>query len=231
MAYQNTLSATLKALWMRYSTVLCLLVAAVASFAPCQSIAILPFSHHVQRQHLSSIFLQPNDRVVNTDEFQNDDVDEFAYEQGSNAAYEPLYDAESSSILTLTQQRELKRKRMELFMCNREFCSDGIRERVSGDENHMEFDGPATGQVCYVWDNSQDAMDTKRQSVLLLVRPGDDALLHLAGDAVQALVKEGIQIYLAPELAAKLKHYHGVEDRQNLIKLYEPLPVPGFGGE
>ena len=174
--------------------------------------------------------------MVNTGEIQNDDVDESAYELASSVAYEPLFDTEEeeeeeSSILTLTQQRELKRKRMELFMCNREFCSDGIRERVLGDENHMEFDGPATGQVCYVWDDAHDAKATRRQSVLLLVRPGDDALMHLAGDAVQALVKEGIQIFLAPELAAKLKHNHGVEDHHNLIKLYEPLPVPGFGGE
>jgi NAD kinase len=34
---------------------------------------------------------------------------------------------------------------------------------------------------------------------------------------------------LHPELAAKFKHYFGVDD-ENMIKLFEPRPVPGFGG-
>jgi len=178
-----------------------------------------------RRTFVSPIPLQPNDRVV----IDSSESDDKSFDKGTyDASYGHSLVSDSSSSLTHTQ-RDLKRRRMDLFMCDREHCTDIIRERVSGHANHMAFDGPATGQVCYVWEDHHGTA-TERQSVLLLVRPGDETLMALAGHAVQELVQDGIQVYLAPDLAAKLIHNHGVEDRQNFIKLYEPLPVPGFGG-
>jgi hypothetical protein len=67
--------------------------------------------------------------------------------------------------------------------------------------------------------------------VLLLVKKGGDAgaLLQIAAQAVQNLtsVHTALRILLEPDVAAKLKHYHGVEDAK--IHLFEARPCPGFG--
>lgn len=230
-----------------YSVTAACLLAVVVCSSTCQGF-VHPGSQRFNERFLSgrptfsssSIQLQPNDRVIITSGVDDDDDDDgddgIDVTSMSEASFDPSYesyyatrDPETSSLLTLAQP-DLKRKKMELIMCNRDLCTDIIRERVWGDDNHMKFDGPATGQVCYVWDDDDENWATRRQSVLVLVRPGDDKLLALAADAVQHLVQQGIQVYLAPDLAAKLKHYHGVEDRNNLIQLYEPLAHPGFGG-
>eukprot|EP00548_Thalassiothrix_antarctica_P015435 CAMPEP_0194175848 /NCGR_PEP_ID=MMETSP0154-20130528/9855_1 /TAXON_ID=1049557 /ORGANISM="Thalassiothrix antarctica, Strain L6-D1" /LENGTH=458 /DNA_ID=CAMNT_0038889831 /DNA_START=148 /DNA_END=1520 /DNA_ORIENTATION=- len=125
-------------------------------------------------------------------------------------------------------QGSLKRK-IEIMRCDQDSCEDSIRERVVGEENRMEFEGPATGQVCYTWEGDSN-ISTKSQTVLLLVKRGDSSLLQVAADVVMELTKtNGLTIYLAPDLAAKLKHYYKV-DHDEKIKLFEPIPVPGFGG-
>mmetsp|Transcript_6131 Transcript_6131/g.9416 ORF Transcript_6131/g.9416 Transcript_6131/m.9416 type:complete len:414 (-) Transcript_6131:323-1564(-) len=118
---------------------------------------------------------------------------------------------------------------MNLMWCDQDICEDSIRERVVGEGNSMEFDGPATGQVCYTWDGDSKTV-TKPQTVLLLVKRGDSTLLKVAADVVMELTKTNdLTIYLAPDLCAKLKHYYGV-DHDEKIQLFEPSPVPGFGG-
>lgn len=139
-----------------------------------------------------------------------------------------------------------RRRGMELVWCSSELCREEIRERVVGEDNHMEFEGPATGQVAYFWkeddDNEKDKEDdgdndgsssqgseTIAPSVLLLVRKGDDDLLKVAGDAIPELTEAGVKVLLAPDLCAKVKHYFGVDD--SMIGLFEPNPAPGFGGD
>jgi NAD kinase len=122
---------------------------------------------------------------------------------------------------------EKRRRKMELMWCGRETCKDVIRERVVG-ENHLEFDGPATGQVCYVWDEESDSYKSRKQSVFIILKHGDEELTRVVADAVRELISLDIEILVAPDLAAKLKHYFGVDDEK--IKLFEPRPVPGFGG-
>jgi NAD kinase len=122
---------------------------------------------------------------------------------------------------------EERRRKMELMWCGRETCKDVIRERVVG-ENNLEFDGPATGQVCYVWDEESRSPKARKQSVFILLKHGDEELTRVAAVAVRELLHLDIEILVAPDLAAKLKHYYGVDDEK--IKLFEPRPVPGFGG-
>eukprot|EP00978_Attheya_sp_CCMP212_P007969 scaffold18524_cov56-Attheya_sp.AAC.2 len=136
----------------------------------------------------------------------------------------------------ITSEALRKKRQMTLAWCGREICTTSrIREKIVGDRNHMEFEGPATGQVIYTWDdednsaNQQSPLDVSTSSVLLLVKHHDDELIGIAAEAVRQLTDLGIQVLLHPELAAKFKHYFGVDD-ENMIKLFEPRPVPGFGG-
>ena len=124
---------------------------------------------------------------------------------------------------------EERRKKMDLMWCGRETCKEVIRERVVGNDNQLEFDGPATGQVCYVWDDEEPMnYKTKTQSVFLLVKQGDEELTRVAAEAVRELTTMDLDIFVAADLAAKFKHYYGVDDEK--IKLFEPTPVAGFGG-
>eukprot|EP00521_Asterionellopsis_glacialis_P015456 CAMPEP_0195306348 /NCGR_PEP_ID=MMETSP0707-20130614/37154_1 /TAXON_ID=33640 /ORGANISM="Asterionellopsis glacialis, Strain CCMP134" /LENGTH=518 /DNA_ID=CAMNT_0040370563 /DNA_START=122 /DNA_END=1678 /DNA_ORIENTATION=- len=154
----------------------------------------------------------------------------------------PIKKSETKGTIPLSENQ--KHRKMQLMWCGPEECRDVIRERVVGDHNHIEFVGPATGQVCYTWsdnnplsDSNQDELDeddskedeaTSYSSVLLLVRPNDDELLKIAADSVKELTASGIQMLLAPDIAAKIKHYHGVDD-ENMIKLFEPREYPDFG--
>lgn len=127
-----------------------------------------------------------------------------------------------------------KRRKMELMWCGEDFCKDAIRERVVGDNNQVMLNGPATGQVAYAWWNDNDGDDEIEEtllqavaSILFLVRPGDDDLMRIAADTVRELEDDPLHILLDPSTAARLKHYHGVD--QDNICLFEPQPTPGFG--
>lgn len=160
----------------------------------------------------------------------------------------------SPSMVTNVKQQsspkpQLQQRKMQLMWCGPEECREVIRERVVGEHNHMEFVGPATGQVCYTWvdqlsfssnnDGDNDANGEQQRdieqepevacsAVLLLVRPNDDDLLKIAADSVRELTGHGIQMLLAPDVAAKMKHFFGVDD-EKMIKLFEPRAVSGFG--
>lgn len=112
----------------------------------------------------------------------------------------------ASSISSSSQQF---RRKMELSWCNRDNgCLVGsIRETVTEPNNHISFQGPATGQVTYNWiqpidsssksssssstlNNSKLKKDDKKiknPSVLLLVKRDDDHLMKLAAEVVNSL--------------------------------------------
>jgi len=130
-----------------------------------------------------------------------------------------------------------KRRKLELMWCGRENCGhDTIREKVYGDNNEIEFDNPATGQVMYSWEdreeyNLKDDENSPYSNprVLFLVKKNDDDLLKVAADAARELTSsKEIEVMLSPEVAAKLKHYFGVDNEG--IDLFSPQPVAGFGG-
>jgi NAD kinase len=120
---------------------------------------------------------------------------------------------------------------MDLMWCTSEFCKDVVRERVVGDHNQIVLNGPATGQVAYQWDRrakSEERHGMKlptTASVLLLVKPSDE-LYTVVANAVKQLTELEIEVLLVPELAAKLKHYHGVDDGR--ISLFDPPPEDGL---
>lgn len=143
-------------------------------------------------------------------------------------------------------------RKMDLMWCQSESCQDVVRERVVGNHNTIIFNGPATGQVAYRWNKkafpisrsnsesnssfstketstrrrppSATSSSSKIASVLLLVKRGDEALMQIAAQKVSELTEVGIDVLLAPELAAKLKHYYGVDDDR--ISLFEQPKDP-----
>lgn len=170
------------------------------------------------------------------DDFMEEDNDAvfFEEEESCTELLTPQTTDSTSSMIHMdeTSMMNLKptasRRKLDLMWCMSDSCKDAIREKVVGDDNHMTFDGPATGQVCYVWENNNDK-ETATQTLLLLVKRDDEDLVRVAAQAVQELIQtDGLEVHIAPDLAAKLKHYYGVDDDK--IKLYEPTPISGFGG-
>jgi len=134
-----------------------------------------------------------------------------------------------------------KDRKMDLMWCQSDRCQEVVRERVVGDHNTIIFNGPATGQVAYRWNqkaypvNKETAKQpvppgksskSKIASVLLLVKRDDEELLKIAAKKVPELTSVGIEVLLAPELAAKLKHYYGVDDEW--ISLFEQPKDPNM---
>eukprot|EP00557_Chaetoceros_sp_GSL56_P004352 CAMPEP_0176496184 /NCGR_PEP_ID=MMETSP0200_2-20121128/11062_1 /TAXON_ID=947934 /ORGANISM="Chaetoceros sp., Strain GSL56" /LENGTH=343 /DNA_ID=CAMNT_0017894127 /DNA_START=446 /DNA_END=1477 /DNA_ORIENTATION=- len=119
---------------------------------------------------------------------------------------------------------------MNLSWCERDNChEDGLRERVVGLHNEIMFDRPATGQVAYNWVYEEEENVKPIPSVLLLVKKNDEGLMKVAADAVKSLTSFGdIKVMLTPEVAAKFSHYYSVDNHH--ILLFDPKPVPGFGG-
>ena len=140
-------------------------------------------------------------------------------------------------------------RHMDLMWCNTDVCKDTIRERVDS-QGHIVLTGPATGQVAYAWEeqtkrsaSNSPAVATAR--VLLLIKPHDDELLHIAAQAVREWVAPAnstiqtnnttsngsfsssttqqehsyspIQVMLDPSVAARLEHYYDVPSDQILL--------------
>ena len=126
---------------------------------------------------------------------------------------------------------KLPDRKMNLIWCDRDICKDVVRERVVGEHNQIILNGPATGQVAYRWSSpaSSDKLPASKSvalsSVLLLVKPNDENLVKKAADVVPQLTESGIKVLLAPDLAAKLKYYYGVDDDE-LIGLFESPKDP-----
>jgi NAD+ kinase len=145
--------------------------------------------------------------------------------------------SERRSKESIQKTQDNERRKMNLLWCQSDRCVDVVRERVVGSHNNIILNGPATGQVAYRWnkkvysevptlatnDDDKKSHNTL-SSILLLVKPGDEALLRIAAENVPKLTETGINILLAPDLAAKLKHYYGVDDPR--ISLFEPPKDP-----
>ena len=139
-------------------------------------------------------------------------------------------------------------RKMDLMWCQSDRCQDVVRERVVGDHNTIVYNGPATGQVAYRWSQKaypisgaaksgprsslsrkenvvgkhspfEMSPSSKIASVLMLVKRDDEELLQIAAQKVPELTGVGIDVLMLPELAAKLKHYYGVDDER--IALFE----------
>jgi hypothetical protein len=52
------------------------------------------------------------------------------------------------------QPKSRQKKKMELMWCSKDYCKDAIRERVVNE--HILLNGPATGQVAYYWEDSNE---------------------------------------------------------------------------
>lgn len=76
------------------------------------------------------------------------------------------------------------RTEMDLFWCGREECQlEGLREKVVGNNNQIQFGHPATGQVAYGWkQESTKGNEVYIPRVLLLIKRNDDELLKVAAD-------------------------------------------------
>jgi hypothetical protein len=141
-----------------------------------------------------------------------------------------------NGALTVPSNKPDNHRKLDLFWCGAggDSCKVSIRERVVGDNNSFEFDGPATGQVCFVWNDDgecqvdEDTASAKTASVLILVKRHDDELMRAAADAIKDLTESGIHVYLVPDQAAKIEHYYGAHNDK--VHIFEPRATPGFGG-
>jgi len=132
----------------------------------------------------------------------------------------------------------IKRK-LELAWCNHDACYEAIREKVVGEHNHMELTGPATGQVVYSWDSYSEEDEPTSASaaseaapppaVLMLVKRGEDELLEVAVEAIEELMGLGVQVLVDSTLGGELEHRDNIDTGSDMIRLFEPKPVPGFG--
>lgn len=139
-----------------------------------------------------------------------------------------------------SKERKSGSRRMELSCCNRDSCATELREVVVGAHNSMVFTGPATGQVVYGWTEAEestattepngksedDAKAASPPTVLLLIKRDDDELMGVAAEAVRELSNNprGVRILLDAEQAAKLRHNHGVCDKN--VGLFDPALLP-----
>ena len=161
--------------------------------------------------------------------------------------HESMNNVKDSELLMESKKDEINKtkkikkfRKMELGWCTRDtgcLVEPTLREAVTGPNNHISFDGPATGQVTYNWsnDNEKTKDKVKNPTVLLLVKKDDDELLKVAASAVRSLTSgnsdiSSVDVLLFPECAAKLKYYHGVDDDKH-IQLYEMKPTIGYGSD
>lgn len=132
------------------------------------------------------------------------------------------------------------KRKLELAWCNHDACYEAIREKVVGEHNHMELTGPATGQVVYSWDH-QYSMDngstatttankvTSPPAVLLLVKHDEDELLKIAVETIEQLMRMGVQVLVDSTLRGDLEKCEKIDTESDMIRLFDPKPVPGFG--
>ena len=133
------------------------------------------------------------------------------------------------------------KRKLELAWCNNDSCFSGeaIREKVVGEHNHMELTGPATGQVVYFWEKyamegGSKAKDpivpvSRPPAVLMLVKHHEDELLAVAVEAIEQLMKMGVQVLVDSTLRGELNKCEKIDVESKMIRLFDPQPVPGFG--
>lgn len=153
---------------------------------------------------------------------------------------DPIFKIPQNATLDATTQPppSNKKKKMELSWCNHDACYEAIREKVVGDRNSVELTGPATGQVVYSWEmdekvdeEEQDAttMIPSPPAVLMLVKRDEDELLKLAAKTIEQLMEMGVQVLVDSMLMEELASFETINLDSNMIRLFYPRPVPGFG--
>ena len=132
------------------------------------------------------------------------------------------------------------KRKLELAWCNHDACYEAIREKVVGEHNHMELTGPATGQVAYSWEKYSIESGSSPSAaaavniasppaVLMLVKRDEDELLKVAVDAIEQLNKLGVQVLVDSTLRGELEDCENIDVESEMIRLFDPRPVPGFG--
>ncbi|KAL7528458.1 hypothetical protein ACHAWF_002572 [Thalassiosira exigua] len=131
------------------------------------------------------------------------------------------------------------KRRLELAWCNHDSCYEAIREKVVGEHNHMELSGPATGQVVYSWKgySMEEGSSSNKISkpvasppaVLMLVKRDEEELLEVAAEAIEHLMTMGVQVLVDSTLRGELAELYSVDLDSDMIRLFDPKPVPGFG--
>jgi len=226
----------------------------------------LPFTNHRMPKHFTKSSFIPFHKTYlssTNQEFQENSVEKsypnstlslnttntnLQNQSTTNSITNEAASATSDAAIIMENDNVEQGRQMQLSWCTREGChvETTIRETVEGPNNHISFQGPATGQVTYNWvtsDNSGEISDNetnnqkpgkKNPTVLLLVKRDDEDLLKVAADAVRALTSKdngsNIDVLLFPECAAKLKYNHGVDDDHH-IQLFEPEDVQTFGSD
>lgn len=213
----------------------------------CRAFTVLQHrSHHFPRSFVRSRFLNSRLHLHYTSEESAQKEDEAANDDAAVGARSSISDVLGiDSPKTIRNHNPARheskpRRRRELSWCGRESCHGGeIREKVVGEHNHMEFEGPATGQVVYEWASDHNSMARSEgqkeddsgiapPSVLLLVKKDDKELAKVAAEAVKNLIALDIDVLLQPNLQAEISKTVDVENKK--IKLFEPQVVPGYGG-
>eukprot|EP00573_Skeletonema_grethae_P000169 CAMPEP_0201690330 /NCGR_PEP_ID=MMETSP0578-20130828/3792_1 /ASSEMBLY_ACC=CAM_ASM_000663 /TAXON_ID=267565 /ORGANISM="Skeletonema grethea, Strain CCMP 1804" /LENGTH=531 /DNA_ID=CAMNT_0048175281 /DNA_START=127 /DNA_END=1722 /DNA_ORIENTATION=- len=133
-------------------------------------------------------------------------------------------------------EKAATKRKMELTWCNADACHETIREKVVGDHNHMELTAPATGQVAYSFvedDTSSSSANGEGKSyspaVLILVKPDDEDLVTMAVEVIEQLLEYGVQIMVDSIFRDKLKKFDNIDLDSEMIRHFDPKPVPGFG--
>eukprot|EP00571_Detonula_confervacea_P002574 CAMPEP_0172320550 /NCGR_PEP_ID=MMETSP1058-20130122/40772_1 /TAXON_ID=83371 /ORGANISM="Detonula confervacea, Strain CCMP 353" /LENGTH=536 /DNA_ID=CAMNT_0013035839 /DNA_START=119 /DNA_END=1726 /DNA_ORIENTATION=+ len=134
----------------------------------------------------------------------------------------------------------LSKRKMELAWCNHDSCHEAIREKVVGEHNHMELTGPATGQVVYSWEKYSKESGSSGTTtavvqvksppaVLMLVKRDEEELLLVAVEAIKELTSIGVQVLVDSTLRGDLEKHGDIDLDSELIRLFYPKPLPGFG--
>jgi len=133
-------------------------------------------------------------------------------------------------------EKAATKRKMELTWCNADACRETIREKVVGDHNHMELSAPATGQVAYSFvDDTSSSTSANGEgksyspAVLILVKPDDEELVPMAVEVIEQLLDYGVQILVDSIFKDKLRKFDNIDLDSEMIRHFDPKPVPGFG--
>ncbi|KAL7516863.1 hypothetical protein ACHAWX_001838 [Stephanocyclus meneghinianus] len=143
---------------------------------------------------------------------------------------------EQQSLAPPSARRARCKRKIELTWCNHGSCMDAIREQVVGEHNHMALVGPATGQVVYSWEkfSSQTAISNGENvasppAVLFLVKRDEKELSEVAADVIAKLIGVGVQVLVDTTFAEELQSFPDINMDSDMIRMFDPKPVPGFG--
>jgi len=146
-----------------------------------------------------------------------------------------INDAENLVQTNGENKKAATKRKMELTWCNADACHETIREKVVGDHNHMELTAPATGQVAYSFVDDTSSTSANGEgalyspAVLILVKPDDEDLVPMAVEVIEQLLEYGVQVMVDSIFREKLRNFDNIDLDSEMIRHFDPKPVPGFG--